>query len=311
MNETRVYITGRSADQASSRVVNYHSHVRCPGLKKAGSIKPRALNTLKGAERCSLCWSELGRWDLVAHDAERDGDSPFEAEFVRQVLSRVRHLEPQDVRPQETVRLNDGSTLRIDFVLERRDRFPLAVELDGFNKTGRIEDAASVARTDNAKRRQLEQQLHYEVVEFSNKDLADPHLAIRDIETRMVGKPPVAATMAAPTESAPEDHREERNKNRSNPRFRRRWMLIAALTILGFVAASFALSAMNENTSPITPADDGSCPAEASIKGNASTSGERIFHEPGWRYYDATSAEECFASAKEAEEAGYRASQAQ
>ena len=201
MNETRVYVTGRSADQASSRAVNYHSHVHCPGLKGAGSIRPRDLNTLKGAERCALCWSELRGWDLVAHDAERDGDSEYEARFVREVLSRIRGLEPQDVTPQKKVQLDDGSILRVDFFVHRSNHSPLVIELDGYNKTGRVEDAPAVARDDKTKRRQLEQQRHYEVVPFSNKDLADPHVAIRDIETRMARNPVVAASVPAPDES--------------------------------------------------------------------------------------------------------------
>ena len=189
MNGTRVFVTSRSVDQASFRGVNYHSHVRCPGLQGAGGVRPRELKTLQGAVRCALCWPELRDWDLVAHDTERDGDSEYEARFVREVLSRVRGLEPHDVTPQKEVRLGDGHTLRIDFFVDRNDLQPLAIELDGYNKTGDVEDAPAVARADKAKRRQLEQQLNYEVVEFSNKDLADPHVAIRDIETRMARKP--------------------------------------------------------------------------------------------------------------------------
>jgi micrococcal nuclease len=45
------------------------------------------------------------------------------------------------------------------------------------------------------------------------------------------------------------------------------------------------------------------------VKGNVSQAGEKIYHEPGWAYYERTSAEECFESAADAEKAGYRASQ--
>lgn len=311
MNETRVYVTGRSADQASSRAVNYHSHVHCPGLKGAGSIRPRDLNTLKGAERCALCWSELRGWDLVAHDAERDGDSEYEARFVREVLSRIRGLEPQDVTPQKKVQLDDGSILRVDFFVHRSNHSPLVIELDGYNKTGRVEDAPAVARDDKTKRRQLEQQRHYEVVPFSNKDLADPHVAIRDIETRMARNPVVATSVPAPDERARREQNGALGHTPPDQRFKRGPILVALATLGIAVVAAFALSAMNDDGSPSTPAEDGSCPGEASIKGNVSISGERIFHEPGWRYYDATMAEECFASAQDAEKAGYRPSQAQ
>ena len=48
----------------------------------------------------------------------------------------------------------------------------------------------------------------------------------------------------------------------------------------------------------------GECPASAPIKGNASS---MIYHRPGQQYYDVTVAEECFATATQAEAAGYRA----
>ncbi|GFR37817.1 hypothetical protein PRECH8_11130 [Insulibacter thermoxylanivorax] len=43
------------------------------------------------------------------------------------------------------------------------------------------------------------------------------------------------------------------------------------------------------------------------IKGNINSKGERIYHEPGSRYYDATIPELMFCTAEEAEAAGFRA----
>jgi hypothetical protein len=48
------------------------------------------------------------------------------------------------------------------------------------------------------------------------------------------------------------------------------------------------------------------CPTTSPIKGNISTSGERIYHVPGGRSYRATRPEACFASPAEAEAAGFR-----
>src|SRR5919107_764114 len=53
------------------------------------------------------------------------------------------------------------------------------------------------------------------------------------------------------------------------------------------------------------PLAGGDCPSEAPIKGNASS---RIYHVPGGQFYDRTNAEECFATASDAQDAGYRAS---
>ncbi|MBD8079952.1 hypothetical protein [Cellulosimicrobium arenosum] len=52
------------------------------------------------------------------------------------------------------------------------------------------------------------------------------------------------------------------------------------------------------------PAGDGACP----VKGNHSSSGEWIYHVPSGAFYDVTDPEECFATAGDAEAAGYRAS---
>ncbi len=57
------------------------------------------------------------------------------------------------------------------------------------------------------------------------------------------------------------------------------------------------------------PASGNSCPSDAPIKGNLSSSGELIYHRPGDQYYNQTNPEECFASESDAQAAGYRASQ--
>ena len=54
----------------------------------------------------------------------------------------------------------------------------------------------------------------------------------------------------------------------------------------------------------IAPNPDGSCPDIAPIKGNANSG---IYHRPGQKFYNATKAEDCFATAAAAEAAGYRA----
>lgn len=53
---------------------------------------------------------------------------------------------------------------------------------------------------------------------------------------------------------------------------------------------------------PFPPVGD-ECPADAPIKGNQSG----IYHVPGGRSYSRTNPEQCFATAAEAEAAGYRA----
>lgn len=45
------------------------------------------------------------------------------------------------------------------------------------------------------------------------------------------------------------------------------------------------------------------------IKGNINAKGEKIYHMPGGKYYDATIPEEWFDSEKDAQSAGFRRSQ--
>lgn len=69
-------------------------------------------------------------------------------------------------------------------------------------------------------------------------------------------------------------------------------------------------SGFNEDvTTPSTPepSTDDSC-TNPTIKGNISSSGEKIYHMPGQQYYDRTNAEEMFCTEQEAQAAGYRKS---
>jgi micrococcal nuclease len=54
----------------------------------------------------------------------------------------------------------------------------------------------------------------------------------------------------------------------------------------------------------VPPASEDDCPASAPIKGNQSG----LYHVPEGSYYDVTNPEECFATAQDAEAAGYEAS---
>jgi hypothetical protein len=54
----------------------------------------------------------------------------------------------------------------------------------------------------------------------------------------------------------------------------------------------------------VAPADEWNCPASHPFKGNRNS---MIYHPPGGRYYNKTKPEECFASADDAVNAGYRA----
>lgn len=50
------------------------------------------------------------------------------------------------------------------------------------------------------------------------------------------------------------------------------------------------------------------CTSDEPIKGNINLEGERIYHVPDGEFYEATRPEQCFATEKEAQQAGFRAS---
>ena len=87
-----------------------------------------------------------------------------------------------------------------------------------------------------------------------------------------------------------------------------RHTILAAALSIGLLAAP--ASAQSAPSVPPVTIDD--CPASHPIKGNragrqANRPADPIYHLPESRWYDATDPEECFATAGDAEAAGYRA----
>jgi len=59
----------------------------------------------------------------------------------------------------------------------------------------------------------------------------------------------------------------------------------------------------------LAPAGPYTCPGSHPIKGNKSSSGERIYHVPGGQSYDRTDPERCYATEADAQANGYRRAQ--
>lgn len=91
------------------------------------------------------------------------------------------------------------------------------------------------------------------------------------------------------------------------PQRGRMYAVAAGAAVAGGVLALMLIRPPAEAGAP--PRSDGSCPDSAAIKGNIGRSGERIFHVPGGEFYMRTHAERCFGSGRDAEAAGFRASQ--
>ena len=86
----------------------------------------------------------------------------------------------------------------------------------------------------------------------------------------------------------------------------------AACDLLAEEPASSSATASADTSAPASPSSsdavppisEDNCPASAPIKGNQSG----LYHVPEGSYYDVTNPEECFATAGDAEAAGYEAS---
>ena len=87
------------------------------------------------------------------------------------------------------------------------------------------------------------------------------------------------------------------------------------LGVWGDQCTSPSLHAAAPQTGSYTPpTPTKTCPADTPIKGNISDKGEKIYHQPGGQFYTVTiigdkAGESCFATAKDAVKAGFRASQ--
>jgi micrococcal nuclease len=69
-------------------------------------------------------------------------------------------------------------------------------------------------------------------------------------------------------------------------------------------SADSSATAQPSGSGAVAPISEDDCPQSAPIKGNQSG----LYHVPGGAYYDVTNPEECFATAADAEAAGYEAS---
>ncbi|SFI99243.1 hypothetical protein SAMN05216561_1164 [Nocardioides psychrotolerans] len=85
------------------------------------------------------------------------------------------------------------------------------------------------------------------------------------------------------------------------------WVAVVGAAVLIVAVGLWAVFKTDRGQEPQNPSGS-ECPSSAPVKGNLSGGGDKIFHEPGWTYYDKTTPEECFASVEDAEAAGYRPS---
>lgn len=302
-----------------TRGLAYHSRADCAGIfegqaKAAAEGKPTYPPELvplaslqrEGIAPCLRCWPQEEGWlewkplELATehHSGAKDG-SKYELDFLLNVLLRVPGLEARHVRVQHEVRTRYGVRVP-DFVLDLPGHQPIAIEIDGENKTEKPQPGG---RERSLKRDSELEGAGYRVQHFTNRQVVSDVGWCIDQVTRLVAEARHRPQVAVP---AKVDSPATRPQPVTQHKVSKAWALVfcvAAFLVIGLAAWTWVAAQDRE------PAElGGPCDADHPIRGNVSASGEKIYHQPGWEYYDRTLAEECFASSEDAERAGYRAS---
>ena len=286
----------------------FHRIADCPSFddseQRTGTrvyARPVALRGLP-QQQCAVCWPGIDEWEHFALEVERTGDSEYEVMFVAQVLRNVRELSPGDVRPETKAYGASGATYFIDFLIQTAGR-QIAVEIDGKDKSPGFKTPDQIQVEVDTKRADL-RSAGWRVLNFTNVQVATrPDQCVTELRAELVEAvaPRADVAKAALIADAPSEPSPAHGASH--------WTIISLLVgAIALVVAGVVAWAALVGGSGVTPSD-GHCPADAPVKGNRSASGERIYHEPGWEFYERTTPEECFATSKDAQEAGYRASE--
>jgi hypothetical protein len=285
--------------------------------------------------------------DFVAQHRSIWDESPFELKFVELVLRRVPNLSPSIVRPQAPFTAASGLRHRMDFAIVEEPYVHIALEVDGWDKTGR---GTGMTQEEFGAFLQRQSELtsqRWDLLRFSNRTfMTSPLSQARFIDLVLRNSRAVASERnraihtAASTISEGERQElaalraemeaETRRLRAENDRMGRVSLAMGVVFAGALVAIAIVLSGRANNPdgipqrtvgSAVTPAQSrmpaaspgvapvrGVCPSTHMIKGNVSLQGERIYHVPGGEFYSQTTPERCFATAADAAAEGFRKS---
>lgn len=296
----------------------YHATSSCPSFDDAerehGHDIRRWEVALGGLTQtpCQRCWHlepSWGGWEQLAHRIERDPDSGLaEAAFVRHVLAQLPGLRPADVVPQYETRVR-GRNYRIDFVIDRPGSERIAVEIDGYDKAPGTASPQDVRRQVDQRRAEL-REAGWRVINLSNQQvLSASDEAVREVAAELRDAQGRLEAQSQPTRREDtEQPSAETSFAVSGARTGPARYVLATLAAVGIGAVAWMFMTTGSDGEMLTPVGQ-DCPGEAPIKGNVSADDQKIFHSPGWRYYEATRPEQCFSDESAAGQAGYRPSQ--
>lgn len=127
----------------------------------------------------------MNEWELFiqANYREIDENTHYESTFVRLVLSRVSSVTPSQVKCQYKFTDSQDKKRRIDFVIEINGKPRLALEVDGYDKTGSGRGMTKDEFNDFSYRQNEIAKRGMHVLRFSNLEFTKrPCIAIEQIE---------------------------------------------------------------------------------------------------------------------------------
>lgn len=256
--------------------------------------------------------------------------------FATEVLTKVRGLDPAHVYPQHPFTDGDGGRRRMDFAVLPLRGVQVALEIDGWDKTGERHGMSRSAFEDFVFRATELSSQGWLVLRFTNQRfIADPigcaktiELALRREVAKVTGADgldPVdqqhldhLLDLMAGDADRPSGKSDEAVlagfastdvQSRGGGRAWKWW--VASLVFAGLTASVVVLAALRSHGHPTPgkqPISRYACPDDAPIKGNISQKGDKIYHLPTGMFYERTTPERCFANESQARAAGYRPS---
>lgn len=121
--------------------------------------------------------------DLTEFISGRDFASSFERKFAEEVLAKVRGLDFSSVSQETPFRDLQGRNRRIDFTIEEPEHVRIAIEVDGYDKTGSGHGMSRDQFKDWSRRESSMVAAGWRVLRFANSLVeSDPKLCIRAVE---------------------------------------------------------------------------------------------------------------------------------
>lgn len=245
---------------------------------------------------------------MTRHRDELEEASQWQWRFAEQILARTPGLDPAWVTTEFPFTDSTGRARRIDFVIRRPDGVRVAIEVDGFDKTGRGGGMTQLEFQDFLRRQNSVVAQGWRLLRFANSTLRDDPAGCRaELAAALPPMPasppvvrrshPVPQRATPPAVALPVDSAWSEGKTRLV-----QWG--AALLVIAMVLGGCGYLMATDGGAAGPKPQGGECPASAPYKANESSG---IFHAPGQRYYDSTRAERCFSSPGSAKDAGFRA----